>query len=295
MDHKNPRVLVSTHLCVIIYIEFVQQILLPHFKILPSCPSREEDGLVQEQCWRDVIQILWELKGNDEEFHRRLPATQPITMSGTCCNQFLISRDMIHKRPLRVYKELLQIIAMQPKCHMGEPDYENLYEFNRTGRVKSVEKPYYEKFGEYSTSQKGAYIPGLTGEHLNHVIFGHKEFQSKPPTQEEICQNFIRGCLGSPCRGPPERDYSHITVLIKAKMTVNKDWFMVLHKGKRHNVPDMDTLDGLDVLPDDILSMDLADVKYFPEGPPLTPCDKTWVPNTCKDSVFYKGLHNILR
>lgn len=261
--------------------------------LLFSC--RGEDGIVQEQCWRDVLQILWELKDNKEEFHRRLPATAPITSGATCCNQFLISRGMIHTRPLHVWKELLHIIAMQPLCHMGEPDYENLFEFNRTGRVKVREQPYYEKFNEHAHSQKGSYVQGHAGEHLNHVIFGHKPFNMTPPTQEEICQNFIRGCPGSPCKGPPVSDYAHRTVLVMTKMTSNINWFMVLHKGKRHNVPDMDTLDGLDVSHEDILKLEMADIKYFPEGPPLTPCDKARVPNTCKDSVYYKALHSINR
>ena len=108
---------------------------------------------------------------------------------------------MIHKRPLRVWKELLHVIAMQPKCHIGEPDYENLFEFNRTGRVKMPEKLYYSIYGESPTNPNGANIPGMTGEHLSHVIFGHKEVKMKPPTQEETCQNFIRGCPGSPCTG----------------------------------------------------------------------------------------------
>ena len=258
------------------------------------CRCRAEDGQAHEQCWRDALQITWELKGKDEEFRRRLPAMAPLTISATCCNQFLVSRAMIRKRPLHVWKELLQIIAMQPKCHMGEPDYENLFEFNRTNRVKSPEKLYYEKFGESVNNQKGAYIPGLTGEHLSHVIFGHQELQMKPPTQEETCQNFIRGCLGSPCEGPPDHDYSHSTILIMARLsTNNRYWWVVLHNGMRHNVPDTDTLAGLEVPPDDIVIMDVANVKYFPEGPALIPCDKTWVPNTCKDSVYYKALHNI--
>ena len=108
---------------------------------------------------------------------------------------------MIHKRPLHVWKELLHVIAMQPKCHMGELDYENLFEFNRTGRVKMPEKLFYTIYGESPTNPNGANIPGMTGEHLSHVIFGHKEVKMKPPSQEETCQNFIKGCLGSPCTG----------------------------------------------------------------------------------------------
>ena len=255
---------------------------------------RKEDGQAEEQCWRDVLQITWELKEKKEEFLRRIPPTSPLTISARCCNQFVVSRAMIHKRPLHVWKELLHIIAIQPMCHMGELDYENLFEFNRTGRVKRPEKLYYSIFGESPTNPNGANIPGMTGEHLSHVIFGHKELRMKPPSQEETCQNFIKGCPGSPCRGPPEHDYSHITVLVKVKMDHNKLWYVVLHKGKRHNVPDMDTLEGLEVPAEDIAVMSVADMMFYPEGPALTPCDKTWVPNTCKDSVYYKALHSIV-
>ena len=240
------------------------------------------------------MQITWELKDKKEEFLRRVPPTSPLTISARCCNQFVVSRAMIHKRPLHVWKELLHIIAIQPMCHMGDLDYENLFEFNRTGRVKRPEKLHYSRF-DSPTDPNGANIPGMTGEHLSHVIFGHQELQMKPPTQDETCQNFIRGCPGSPCRGPPEHDYSHITVLVKVKMDHNKLWYVVLHKGRRHNVPDMDTLEGLEVPTEDIAVMTVPDVMHYPEGPALTPCDKTWVPNTCKESVYYKALHNIVQ
>jgi len=129
-----------------------------------------------------VLQTTWDLKGKDEEFHKRLPPDVPISISGAYSNQFLVSRTMIHKRPLHVWKELLQNIAVQPKCQMGD--------VNRTEKVKSTAN---------SSAGKGSYIHGHIGEQLSHVIFGHKELQAKPPTQEEICQNFIRGCPGSPC------------------------------------------------------------------------------------------------
>ncbi len=248
---------------------------------------RKEDGLAQEQCWRDVLQTVWEMNGKDEEFHQRLPANK-ITVSATCCNQFLLSRNTVHQRPLHVWKELFHIIAVQPTCHMGEPVYDNLFEYQRNGHVKNPEKLYYEKFKESPTNRIGAYIPGVTGEHLSHVMFGMKNLEMSPPTREEICQNFIHGCPGSPCMG-----YLHTTALVKVRLGAKRLWYVVLHKGKRHNVPDMDTLDGLEISAENIHTLSIVEVEMYPEGPALTPCDKTWVPNVCKDSVYYKALHNI--
>mmetsp|Transcript_15124 Transcript_15124/g.25220 ORF Transcript_15124/g.25220 Transcript_15124/m.25220 type:complete len:244 (+) Transcript_15124:33-764(+) len=94
-----------------------------------------------EQCWRDILQITWELKDDKNEFLKRLPPNQDIIMSAQCCNQFIISRDMIRKRPLHVWKDLLRIIGVDNACHLGEPDYENLYFFNKTGRAKLGAEP----------------------------------------------------------------------------------------------------------------------------------------------------------
>ncbi len=59
-----------------------------------------------------MLQIIWELKNNTAEFHKRVPVSEPIVVGGAkCCQQFLISRNMIHKRPLSVWKELLHIIG----------------------------------------------------------------------------------------------------------------------------------------------------------------------------------------
>lgn len=71
-------------------------------------------------------------------------------------------------------------------------------------------------------------------------------------------------------------------------------WYMVLHKGVRHNIPDMDTLDGLEIPNHLKYNINSEDLPLFPEGEPLVKCDKTWVPNTCKDSVYYKALHGLL-
>jgi len=151
-----------------------------------------------EQCWRDVLQTIWELKGKDEEFRARLPPTKNIELSLLCCNQFLLSRAMVHKRPLHVWSDLLKMIAIQDTCHIGEPDYENLYTYNNFGKEKvGPEKP---RYPQYEKQYNGYFIQGHTGEHLSHVIFGHLPFEMPEPTQEDFCQNFIKGCPGSPCQ-----------------------------------------------------------------------------------------------
>lgn len=85
-----------------------------------------------EQCWRDVLKIVWGLENDLVEFHKRVPTTAPIMVCFVVAQQFVISRAKVRERPLRVWKKLLQIIAEQPACHLGEPDYENLYAFRST-------------------------------------------------------------------------------------------------------------------------------------------------------------------
>jgi hypothetical protein len=94
-----------------------------------------------EQCWRDTIQTAWDLRSNDTEFMRMFPPTYNIMVSMPCCNQFILSRAMVHRKPLRVWKDLLNIIGVQDACHFGEPDYENLYNYHASGEVKVGPEP----------------------------------------------------------------------------------------------------------------------------------------------------------
>lgn len=246
-------------------------------------------SITLEQCWRDTLKILWGYQGRDEEFNQLLPGTKPLTMAATSANQFLLSRSMVHKRPLQVWKDLFHILVGQPLCHLGEPDYEHLYEYKRIGK-KIREKPWYNypNSKESPTNPNGYIVPGMAGEHLSHVIFGLKDLISAKPTLEDMCENFLPGCLGSPCKGS---HLSHATTVIKTHSPANIVWYMVLYKGKRHNIPNMDTLNGLDVPSEYIATLAFEEVKKYAEGPPLVPCDKTQVPNACKESVFYKALH----
>jgi hypothetical protein len=50
-----------------------------------------------------------------------------------------MSRDVVHRRPLSVWKSLYKIIALQDVCHEGEPDYTNLFASNHIGPEGSLE------------------------------------------------------------------------------------------------------------------------------------------------------------
>jgi len=147
-----------------------------------------------EQCWRDVVQTAWDLNGNKTEFNRRLPPGTHIMVSTTCCNQFLLSREMVHKRPLHVWSALLNILGIQPVCHKGEPEYNDLFEYQRNHLKVGFEETQLSE----EDNRKGMF-QGWAGEHLSHVIFGHQPFDMAYPTQKEMCENFIKGCPGSPC------------------------------------------------------------------------------------------------
>ena len=147
-----------------------------------------------EQCWRDVLQTVWELRGQDKTFRELLPSNVSLTTSGACCNQFIMGRSMVHRRPLHVWSQLLHMLAIQLACHLGEPDYEHLYEFNATDRVKcgpEVDIDFDSNSSFAREHQVGSNIPGGAGEHLSHVIFGHHPLISSYPTQEETCRNFL--------------------------------------------------------------------------------------------------------
>ena len=72
--------------------------------------------MLMEQCWRDVLKIAWGYKSNNitdrEQFMKRVPKTRPLEISAPCCQQFILSRSMVHSRPLEVWKMLHKIIGM---------------------------------------------------------------------------------------------------------------------------------------------------------------------------------------
>ncbi len=64
-----------------------------------------------EQCWRDILSITWDVR-NVTEFNKLVLVSKPVESCGSkCCQQFILSRAQVHKRPLSVWKELLKIIG----------------------------------------------------------------------------------------------------------------------------------------------------------------------------------------
>lgn len=102
-----------------------------------------------EQCWRDILSIVWDLQNQTEKLNERVPITSPVTVCFIVSQQFLISRAMVHRRPLEVWKKLLHIIGRatclhpidmmlmplllgeQSVCHEGPLDYPNLHAYHK--------------------------------------------------------------------------------------------------------------------------------------------------------------------
>lgn len=159
-------------------------------------------GIWIEQCLRDTLQITWDLMDNQTEFHRRIPPRQEIRMCMHCCQQFAISRAQVLKRPLRVWKQLLDILSVQDQCHVGEPDYENLYAFHKSSKMRLGSKPVALSTGKGGNAPGfGRYTQAVAAEHLAHVIFGHRSLEWVNEGQKETCRNFFpsSSCTGSPC------------------------------------------------------------------------------------------------
>ena len=161
-----------------------------------------KDGIWIEQCIRNTLRIAW---GNLSmaELNRRLPPDKPIMMCAYCCQQFIISRETVKRRSLAEWKHLQDILSTQNVCHVGEPDYDNLYAFNASSRMRvGPEDPL------LGTSGKGRYgnslgrvTQAVVSEHLAHVIFGDLPLEQHELTQRDICNMFIPQsvCPGSPC------------------------------------------------------------------------------------------------
>lgn len=153
-----------------------------------------------EQCWRDVLRVVWNINGTDE-LNRLVPVDRPISVSFYCCQQFIISREMVQRRPLSVWQQLLAILGEAPECHAGDPDYKNLYAFSKGSRQIGPE-PSLLPDTEFSSSPgTGRLTQAVTSEHLSHVIFGHQDLDMQWPDMKTICQHFLASseCPGSPC------------------------------------------------------------------------------------------------
>ena len=140
-----------------------------------------------EQCYRDVLRIAWNmtLDSQLQEFNRLVPLTGPVSVNFTCCQNFLLSRQMVHLRPLSVWTRLYEIITLQNVCHEGNIDYKNLF-------VKT-------NIGNEQWNDNGRHTQGNAMEHLAHVVYGNLPLQMEKPTMESVCKQFFPNCEGSPC------------------------------------------------------------------------------------------------
>ena len=159
-------------------------------------------GIWIEQCLRDTLQVAWDLMDNQTEFHARVPPQQPIQMCTHCCQQFAVSRKQVLKRPLRVWQRLRDILSVQDQCHVGEPDYENLYAYIKSQRWKLGEEPVNLSTGKPGSAPGyGRYTQAVAAEHLAHVIFGEHPLVMPQPTRSDTCAQYLPSseCPGSPC------------------------------------------------------------------------------------------------
>jgi hypothetical protein len=151
-----------------------------------------------EQCWRDVLKIVWGLEDDLEEFNKRVPTSKPILACFVTAQQFVINRNKVRARPLHVWKKLLKVIGEQPACHLGEPDYENLYAYKITHERVGPEPSSLIEW-DHPGSGYGAHTQGGAMEHLAHVVFGGYGLDMDYPNMDVICQHFLPNCPFSPC------------------------------------------------------------------------------------------------
>jgi hypothetical protein len=117
---------------------------LPQEPAFRSTDSWEEwapgcSAIWVEQCIRDVLRIVWNMESDNqtEEFEKLVPIDRPISFKTLYCQQFLLSRELVHRRSLSVWRKLLKIVYEQDVCHIGELDYEHLYSYYKHNKTKT--------------------------------------------------------------------------------------------------------------------------------------------------------------
>jgi hypothetical protein len=56
-----------------------------------ALPFWKSSSIWIEQCWRDVLRIVWELDNDIVEFNNRVPINRPISVCFVAAQQFIIS------------------------------------------------------------------------------------------------------------------------------------------------------------------------------------------------------------
>lgn len=160
-------------------------------------------GLWVEQCWRETLKVLWELENDPVEFYKRVPPNKAIMVCFVYSHQFILSRTAVHRRPLNVWKKLLSMLGQNDVCHHGEPDYDNLFAYQKSHDRVGPEPSELDSEGEgvrFGVKGWGRTVQGGTAEHLAHVIYGHYDLDMEYPNMDVICQNFLPGYPNSPCK-----------------------------------------------------------------------------------------------
>lgn len=106
---------------------------------------------------------------------------------------------MVQKRPKRIWQQLLKIVNEQDVCHIGEPDYEDLYTYKKNRKKVGPEPSSIVEAGDLPNRGYGAHTQGGAMEHLAHVIFGGSGLDMEFPDMNEICKHYVPNCPFSPC------------------------------------------------------------------------------------------------
>uniref|UniRef100_A0A7S1NDV4 Uncharacterized protein n=1 Tax=Eutreptiella gymnastica TaxID=73025 RepID=A0A7S1NDV4_9EUGL len=141
-------------------------------------------AVTYEQCFRDLLSIF----DQPIPFRRQLP-----WFSFYCCANFAVSRKQILKHTRPAYRRAHLKLGLQAVCHLGRPNYKELWSFRAKGQNKMPEAP--------STGKLGAVV----FEHIQHMVIGGWKSDSKPLQQEGYCEQFQveSVCPGSPCLADP--------------------------------------------------------------------------------------------
>ena len=138
-----------------------------------------------ERCWRDVLAVIGYREGKSPADGDAIPS--PIAVSFACCNQFVVSKEMIRRLPLKTWKKLHTMLAAGPACHLGNATYKGE--------------------GEASSRRSdplGRGIQGFTSEHLAHVIYGgYSLLNSRAQMRQDTVDSFARGCKYFADHGAP--------------------------------------------------------------------------------------------
>lgn len=95
-------------------------------------------------------------------------------------------------------------VGDQPICHLGEPDYKNLFAGNellkKNETLPGPETPNLHHAGENDGKPGfGRHTQGGAMEHLAHVVFGFQDLKAPKPTNADYCKQYVKGCPHSLC------------------------------------------------------------------------------------------------